>query len=269
MTFTFPKINLPSKITIKKPDINLGILQKTVSYISAAISIVPPLRPIVLGITTVADLASKGESSKYLNNGQKSNSSLNFVPGGDLVQKILNDSTKGKSGEFITRYTPDVKKMAIQEVTNKNLLSNYGPFGGKPVIKKPLLFKNNSIIEKNSVLPINNINTNYVYNNKTIVGKTQVSYKPKLLNNIADKVIIKENSLTFSNNDTTRMNFLRKENILPVITKDNIVVKKNPVKQNIIDVNVIDNKLIEKKSIDTSIPVISSIGLILLLFLRS
>ena len=30
MTFTFPKINLPSKITIKKPDINLGILQKTV-----------------------------------------------------------------------------------------------------------------------------------------------------------------------------------------------------------------------------------------------
>ena len=27
------------------------------------------------------------------------------------------------------------------------------------------------------------------------------------------------------------MNFLKKENILPVITKDNIVVKKNPVKQ--------------------------------------
>ena len=91
-----------------------------------------------------------------------------------------------------------------------------------------------------------------------------------LLNNIADKVIIKENALTFSKNDTTRMNFVRKENILPVITKDNIVVKKNPVKQTIIeDVNVIDNKIIEKKTIDMSIPVISSIGLLLLLFIRS
>ena len=270
MTFTFPKINLPSKITINKPDINLGILQKTVGYISASISLVPPLRPIVLGITTVADLASKGKSSEYLNNGQRSNSTLNFVPGGDLVQKILNDSTKGKSGEFITKYTPDIKKMAIQEVVNKNLLKNYGPFGGKPVTKKPLLFTKNSINEQNPVFPINDINNNYVYNNKTIVGKKQISYKPKLLNNIADKVIIKENSSTFSNNDTTRMNFLRKENILPVITKDNVVVKKNPVKHTITDdVNVIDNKLIEKKSIDMSIPVISSIGLILLLFLRS
>ena len=270
MTFTFPKINLPSKITIKKPDINLGILQKTVGYISASISLVPPLRPIVMGITTIADIASKGKSSAYLNNGQKSNSTLNFVPGGDLVQKILNDGTKGKSGEFITKYTPDIKKMAIQEVTNKNLLTNYGPFGGNPVIKKPLLFTKKSIIEKNMIFPINDINTNYVYNNKTIVGKTQINYKPKLLNNIADKVIIKENSSTFSNNDTTRMNFLRKENILPVITKDNIVVKKNPVKHTIAeDINVIDNKIIEKKSIDMSIPFISSIGLILLLFLRS
>ena len=270
MTFTFPKINLPSKITIKKPDINLGILQKTVGYISASISLVPPLRPIVLGITTVADLASKGKSSEYLNNGQRSNSTLNFVPGGDLVQKILNDSTKGKSGEFITKYTPDIKKMAIQEVINKNLLKNYGPFGGKPVTKKPLLFTKNSINEKNPVFPINDINNNYVYDNKTIVGKNQINYKPKLLNNISDKVIIKENTLTFSKNDTTRMNFLRKENILPVITKDNVVVKKNPVKHTITDdVNVIDNKLIGKKSIDMSIPVISSIGLILLLFLRS
>ena len=270
MTFTFPKINLPSKITIKKPDINLGILQKTVGYISASISLVPPLRPIVLGITTVADLASKGKSSEYLNNGQRSNSTLNFVPGGDLVQKILNDSTQGKSGEFITKYTPDIKKMAIQEVVNKNLLKNYGPFGGKPVTKKPLLFTKNSINEQNPVFPINDINNNYVYNNKTIVGKKQISYKPKLFNNIADKVIIKENALTFSKNDTTRMNFVRKENILPVITKDNIVVKKNPVKQTIIeDVNVIDNKIIEKKTIDMSIPVISSIGLLLLLFIRS
>ena len=98
----------------------------------------------------------------------------------------------------------------------------------------------------------------------------QISYKKKLLNNIADKVIIKENTSTFSNNDTSRMNLLRKENILPVITKDNVVVKKNPVKHTITeDVNVIDNKIIEKKSIDMSIPFISSIGLILLLFLRS
>ena len=269
MTFTFPKINLPSKIIIKKPEINLGILQKTVGYISASISLVPPLRPIVLGITTVADLASKGKSSEYLNNGQKSNSTLNFVPGGDLLQKILNDSTNGKSGEFITKYTPDVKKMAIKEVTNKNLLTNYG-FGGNPVIKKPLLFTKKSIIEKNMIFPINDINNNYVYNNKTIVGKTQISYKKKLLNNIADKVIIKENTLTFSKNDASRMNLLRKENILPVITKDNVVVKKNPVKHTITeDVNVIDNKIIEKKSIDMSIPFISSIGLILLLFLRS
>ena len=80
MTLTFPKIKLPSKITIKKPDINLGILQKSIGYITASISLVPPLRPVVLGITTIVDLASKGKSSEYLNNGQKSNSTLNFVP---------------------------------------------------------------------------------------------------------------------------------------------------------------------------------------------
>ena len=270
MTFTFPKINLPSKIIIKKPEINLGILQKTVGYITASISLIPPLRPVVLGITTVADIASKGKSSDYLNNGQKSNSTLNFVPGLDLVQKILNDGTRGKSGQFITTYTPDIKKMAIQEVGKKKLLTNYGPSGGKPVTNKPLLFTKNSINEQNTIFPINDINHNYVYDNKTIVGKKQIIYKKKLLNNIADKVIIKENALTFSKNDTTRMNFVRKENILPVITKDNIVVKKNPVKQTIIeDVNVIDNKIIEKKTIDMSIPVISSIGLLLLLFIRS
>ena len=195
---------------------------------------------------------------------------MNFVPGGDLVQKILNDSTRGKSGQFITTYTPDIKKMAIQEVVKKKLLTNYGPFGGKPVTNKSLLFTKNSINEQNTIFPINDINNNFVYDNKTVVGKKQIIYKKKLLNNIADKVIIKENALTFSKNDTTRMNFLKKENILPIITKDNIVVKKNPVKQTITeDVNVIDNKIIEKKSIDMSIPVLSSIGLILLLFLRS
>ena len=81
MTLTFPKIKLPSKITIKKPDINLGILQKSIGYITASISLVPPLRPVVLGITTIVDLASKGKSSEYLNNGQKSNSTLNFIFG--------------------------------------------------------------------------------------------------------------------------------------------------------------------------------------------
>ena len=55
-----------------------------------------------------------------------------------------------------------------------------------------------------------------------------------------------------------------------VLTKENTIVKKNPVKQTITeDINVIDNKIIEKKSIDMSIPFLSSIGIILLLFLRS
>ena len=73
------------------------------------------------------------------------------------------------------------------------------------------------------------------------------------MNNIADKVIIKENDLTFSKNDTTRMNYLKKENILPILTKENNIIKKNHVKQTITeDVNVINNKIIEKKSIDMS-----------------
>ena len=271
MTFTFPKINLPSKITIKKPEINLGILQKTVGYIVASVSIIPPLRPIVLGITTVADLASKGKSSEYLNNGQKSNSTLNFVPGGDLVQKILNDSTRGKSGDFITKYSPDIKKMAIQEIDKKQLVKNYGPFGiNNNNIPKPILFTKKSINKQNPIFPINDINNNYVYNNKIIIGRKQISYKPKLLNNVSDKNVIKENDLTFSNRDTSRMNYLKKENILPILTKQNSLVKKNPVKQTIVeDVNVIDNKLIEKKSIDMSIPVLSSIGILILLLLRS
>ena len=67
MTFTFPKINLPSKITIKKPDINLGILQKTVGYIVASVSIIPPLRPIVLGIIVFADFVAESITTMIIN----------------------------------------------------------------------------------------------------------------------------------------------------------------------------------------------------------
>ena len=151
------------------------------------------------------------------------------------------------------------------------MVKNYGPFGiNNNNIPKPILFTKKSINKQNPIFPINDINNNYVYNNKIIIGRKQISYKPKLLNNVSDKNVIKENDLTFSNRDTSRMNYLKKENILPILTKQNSLVKKNPVKQTIVeDVNVIDNKLIEKKSIDMSIPVLSSIGILILLLLRS
>ena len=165
MTLTFPKIKLPSRITIKKPEINLGILQKTVGYIAASVSLVPPLRPIVLGITTIADISSNGKSSAYLNNGQKSNSTFNFVPGGDLVQKILNDSTKGKSGELITKYTADVKKMAIQEMNHKkNVFTNYGIINGTKEPNKPCHKKR--LISFFSITNIQNLETDLIdFNN--------------------------------------------------------------------------------------------------------
>ena len=213
MTLTFPKINLPSRITIKKPEINLGILQKTVGYIVASVSLIPPLRPIVLGITTIADIGSNGKSSNYLNNGQKSNSTLNFVPGGDLFQKILNDGTKGKSGEIITNYTPDVKKMAIQELNHKkNTFIDNKTINGTKESNKSSLHNNNYVInERNTVFPMIDLSRNYINKNENtnvIIGKKQIIYKKEILNNIEDNVIIKENDSTFSNTqDTTKMNY--------------------------------------------------------------
>lgn len=51
----------------------MNILQKTIGYIAAPISLIQLFRPVVLGITTIADISSNGKATKYLNNGQKNN----------------------------------------------------------------------------------------------------------------------------------------------------------------------------------------------------
>lgn len=42
----------------------MNILQKTIGYIAAPISLIQLFRPVVLGITTMADISSNGKAPK-------------------------------------------------------------------------------------------------------------------------------------------------------------------------------------------------------------
>ena len=77
-------------------------LQKATGYIVDTISIIPIVRPIMTGIKVGLNVATHGESGKYLNDNQTSNQSWNMAPGGSLIQRSLNDITKGRSGTWIS-----------------------------------------------------------------------------------------------------------------------------------------------------------------------
>ena len=68
---------------------------------------------MTIGITGIADLATNGKATNYLDNGKNYNHTLDLLPGGSLMQRISNDSPGGKSGQFIDRYTIDNKKILL------------------------------------------------------------------------------------------------------------------------------------------------------------
>ena len=123
-------VTLPlKKIYIQPPKpINKKDLRTSIGYLHDVISIIPPFKLLTIGITSIADLATNGKATSYLDNDKKVNHTIDFLPGGSLLQRIANDSSNGKSGEFIDRYTVDNKKILVNNITTlaskKNISSD-------------------------------------------------------------------------------------------------------------------------------------------------
>ena len=67
-------------------------------------------------IMGVADAASHGKASDFANNGHQVNGTLAMLPGRMLAQQVANDASNGKSGDTLSKYVPDPKKMIIHDV---------------------------------------------------------------------------------------------------------------------------------------------------------
>lgn len=108
--------------------INPKDLRTSIGYIHDIVSIIPPLKLLTIGVTSVADLATNGKATNYLDDNKKFNHTIDFLPAGGLMQRIANDSSNGKSGQFIDRYTVDNKKIFVNNITTlaskKNISSN-------------------------------------------------------------------------------------------------------------------------------------------------
>ena len=123
VTLPLKKIYIPPPKSINKQD-----LRTSIGYIHDIISVIPPIKLLTIGITSIADLATNGKATNYLDNNKKVNHSIDLLPGGSLLQRIANDSSNGKSGNFIDKYTIDNKKLFVNNITTlaskKNISSD-------------------------------------------------------------------------------------------------------------------------------------------------
>jgi hypothetical protein len=110
-----PALQIPKPPPVPKPVIDMPALKQATGIIAGVISMHPIGRAAVMGITGIADAASNGKASDFINNGNKVNGTLSMVPGGLLAQQVANDASKGKSGDALNKYVPDPKKMIMND----------------------------------------------------------------------------------------------------------------------------------------------------------
>ena len=88
----------------------MDILQKATGIIAGLVALSPIGRLAELGIVSIADVASHGKASEFINNGHSVNTTLNLLPGGMLAQQVANDSSNGLVGNTLQKFVPDPKK---------------------------------------------------------------------------------------------------------------------------------------------------------------
>ena len=103
----------PVHVDVPKPTINMKALEMATGIIAGVVSVTPMGKAAMMGITGIADAASHGAASKYLNNGNSTNSTLSLLPGGILAQRIANDASDGKSGAALAKFVPDPVHLAV------------------------------------------------------------------------------------------------------------------------------------------------------------
>ena len=191
VTLPLKKIYIPPPKPINKKD-----LRTSIGYIHDIISIIPPLKLLTIGITSIADLATNGKATNYLDNDKKVNHTIDFLPSGGLMQRIANDASNGKSGEFIDRYTVDNKKIFVNNITTlaskKNISSND--------IKKTLY---DSILPTTSILKIKrdfSTNTGSNSSNSSNINSISNSSNQIIVDSNIHNDIKKKNSIIYDIN---------------------------------------------------------------------
>ena len=266
-----PNLKIPSMQPIPKPKVDMKALQKSVGYITDAISIVPFMRPVVMASKIGLNQVTKGESSKYLKDDQKSNSSWNMAPGGALLQRSLNDITKGKSGDWITKNTIDINKIALQKI------NNLPPKMNPNKIITPSLFQDTS-------------------NNKSTLSQKIIEVKKPSLINRSIPIYKPQSTLLSSqliSSVPMQPSFIPKPSNLPQYTR--LSIDKTPIYSPPIEIkepistlgssnqqtmilpkidkfNRLSNETqilpVENKNIDISIPIMTILGICFIMYIR-
>ena len=248
-------------------------LQKSIGYITDAISVIPIVRPIVTGLKIGLNVATNGESSKYLKDDQKSNSSWNMAPGGALLQRSLNDITHGKSGDWISGHTIDPVKYATEKVNH--LPPKYNP--------TQIIHHSEGNGNGNSTLFRHTISSRNIIKPPLFELPTNRLYSPPSTIQIKDPVLVQNKS------------YIPKPNILPVYTPifnekipiiEPIVKIKEPVStlslstQHQVVVPIVDNtfnqlqtnnvkiEAVKSKNVDMTIPIMSLAGILIIMIIR-
>ena len=110
-----PPLQIPKPPTVPKPVIDYNALKMATGLIVGVLETIPITKPFVMAGMAIADTASKGKASEFINNGNKVNGTFAMLPGGLLVQQIANDASHGKSGDTLNKYVPDPKKMITSD----------------------------------------------------------------------------------------------------------------------------------------------------------
>lgn len=167
----FHPMHIPSIRPLPKPRIDMDALQKAVGIIGGVIALSPIGKLVETGIITVADIASNGKASKFINNGHEVNRTLNFVPGGMLAQQLSNDVSNGRSGSTLDKFLPDPMKMLIKNTVKI----------GETIVLHP-----SQTLNVGKDIGISNVHDlhNIVHNYQDVVIKT----KPKIHHLLSDMV---------------------------------------------------------------------------------
>jgi hypothetical protein len=109
-----PVLHIQKKLD--KPKIDMPALKIAIGIILGIVNLTPMGKLLSTGVMGIADAASHGKASNFVNNGNNVNGTLAMLPGGMLAQQVANDSTHGKSGNVLGKFVPDPKKMIMNSV---------------------------------------------------------------------------------------------------------------------------------------------------------
>ena len=262
-----PRINIPKPQPLPKPKVDMKALQKSVGYITDIISVVPFIRPIITGAKVGINIATKGESGKYLKDDQKSNSSWNMAPGGSLLQRSLNDITKGKSGGWIQKNTIDLNKIGMEQINR--LPPKYNPTKIIPDLiqdkNKNTLSRPNEMKIKPSLLPVT-----IPYNAPSTIGSNR--FDPIFNKGIKLAVMPKNNNnlppytrVSLDKEPIYNPPFEMKEPVSTLSNQTQIIPKIDKFNNLSRESEIISKK---NENIDMTIPIVTIVSICFILYMR-